>query len=108
MASWESEIREAILRHGQFCTTCLEQDPVKRNIKYLAKNWRKKNPDKVRKAVEKWRGLNPDKQSGYQKKWASKNLDYWKNYNKLHPEKKKEWNKKYREKKKELTANEQT
>ena len=93
MANWESEIREAILRHGQFSTTCLEQDPVKRNRDNLVKNWRKKNPGK---------------QSGYQKKWAAKNPDYWKNYNKLHPEKKKEWNKKWREKKKEPTANEQT
>ena len=108
MANWESEIREAILRHGQFSTTCLEQDPVKRNRYNSVKNWRKKNPDKLDIAVKKWRGLNPDKQSGYQKKWAAKNPNYWKNYNKLHPEKKKEWNKKHRERKKELTANEQT
>ena len=97
MANWESEIREAILRHGQFSTTCLEQDPVKRNRDNLVKNWRKKNPDKVCKSVKKWREKNPGKQSGYQKKWAAKNPDYWKNYNKLHPEKKKE-----------PTANEQT
>lgn len=108
MANWESAVLEAILRHGQFSTTCLEQDPVKRNRKNYAKNWRKKNPDKLDIAVKKWRGLNPDKQSGYQKKWAAKNPNYWKNYNKLHPEKKKEWNKKHRERKKELTANEQT
>lgn len=107
MANWESEIREAILRHGQFSTTCLEQDPVKRNRDNLVKNWRKKNPDKINNAIKKWRELNPDKQSGYQKKWAAKNPNYWKNYNKLHPEKKREWNKKYREKKKELTTNEQ-
>jgi hypothetical protein len=108
MTNWESEIREAILRHGQFSKTCLEKDPVKRNSNNLAKNWRKKNPDKIKNAVEKWREKNPGKQSGYQKKWATKNPDYWKNYNKLHPEKKKEWNKRWREKKQELTANEQT
>ena len=104
MANWESEIREAILRHGQFSKTCIEQDPVKRNRYNRVKNWRKNNPDKVKKSVEKWREKNPGKQSGYQKKWAAKNPDYWKNYNKLHHEKKKESNKRWREKKKELAA----
>jgi hypothetical protein len=102
MDNLESKIREAILQHGQFSTTCLEKDSVKRNRNNLVKNWRKKNPDKIKNAVEKWREKNPGKQSGYQKKWATKNTDYWKNYNKLHPEKKKEWNKRWREKKNEI------
>lgn len=52
MANWESEIREAILRHGQFSTTCLEQDPVKRNRYNLYKDWRKNNHEKVKKPLK--------------------------------------------------------
>jgi hypothetical protein len=65
-----------------------------------AKEWRLKNPDKVKEREAKWRKENPDKDKERKAKWRKENPDKdnerkarWRKEN---PDKNREWNAKWR------------
>lgn len=64
------------------------------------KDWRKRNPEKVKKGKKKWYQRHKKERREYAKKWREKNPDYNKEYYKKHKDKFREYLRTFRNKNK--------
>ena len=80
----------------KYCEEC-----VRERRQEIYRNWKQKNPEKVREHSKNWRQENKEHNKEYHKHWRQENKEYYRQWRKEHPDRvreiaKKQYNKRYR------------